>query len=306
MAARSISTASLSFGLVTIPIKLYTTKRRESQVSFHWLHAKCGSRVNMQWYCAKDDEVVERKDLVRGFEVSKGKHVAVENEELDATREEKRDDIGIIEFVPVDTINPLYYDHGYYLAPDRHGDKAYAILSRALERSERVAIGRYAARGDEHVVAIQAQDGALIMFQLKFADEIRSIDDIPIPSTRVAEKELDLADQLIRHHAADAFDPGQYKDEVKLRKLKLIEDKLEAGAVSEEPAAKGKGKGKGAEDGEVVDLMAALKASLGAVGGRAANSNRGRKPAARATVPRHRTTRKAAKRTSAAKRATRR
>jgi len=262
MAARSISKASLSFGLVTIPVKLYSTRRRESQVSFHWLHDKCGNRVQMQWYCPTDDEVVERKDLVRGFEVEKGKHVTVETEELAATKAEKSDEIGIIEFVPVGAINPLYNEHDYYLAPDRGADKAYTILARALARSERVAIGRYAARGEDHVVAICERDGALVMLQLRFADEVRSVDDIPVPSVRVGEQELDLAEKLIEQYAIDDFDPTRFKDEVKLRKLELIEDKVDAGEVKTAAAA-AREEATGQKPA-VIDLMAALKASLGA------------------------------------------
>lgn len=281
MAARSISTASLSFGLVTIPVKLYSTRRRESQVSFHWLHAKCGNRVQMQWYCPTDDEVVERKDLVRGFEVEKGKHVAVDKEELEETKAETSDEIGIIEFVPAGTVNPLYNEHDYYLAPDRGADKAYAILARALARSERVAIARYAARGEDHVVAIQEQDGGLVMLQLRFADEVRPIDDIPVPSSRVSDKELDLAEKLIEQYAVDELDMSRFKDDVKLRKLKLIEDKVEAGEVkTAAAAAREETTGQRAE---VVDLMAALKASLGA---------------AHKTATRHRRTRTAKKKST--------
>jgi DNA end-binding protein Ku len=267
MAARSIATASLSFGLVSIPVKLYSTKRRESQVSFHWLHEKCGNRVQMKWYCPTDDELVERKDLVRGFEVEKGKHVAIEEEELAETREDKRDDIGIIEFVPRGAINPLYHEHDYYLAPDKAADKAYTILARALADSDRVAIGRYAARGEEHVVAIQEQDGGLVMLQLRFADEVRPIDDVPVPSVRVGEQELGLAHKLIEQYAVDDFDPTRFKDAVKLRKLKLIEDKVEKGEVKKAAAA-AREEATGQKPA-VIDLMAALKASLGA-----ANTNR--------------------------------
>jgi DNA end-binding protein Ku len=286
MAARSISTASLSFGLVSIPVKLYSTKRRESQVSFHWLHAKCGNRVQMKWYCPKDDELVERKELVRGFEVEKGKHVAVEDEELKETAEEKRDDIGILEFVPIGAINPLYHEHDYYLAPDRGADKAYGILARALAKAGRVAIGRYAARGDDHVVAIQEQDGGLVMLQLRFADEVRSIDDIPIPSSRVSEQELTLAGKLIEQYAVDELDMTRFKDAVKLRKLKLIEDKVDAGEVREAAAA-AREEATGQKPA-VIDLMAALKASLGATKPAKAAKN-GKAHAARAVNRRRRT-----------------
>jgi DNA end-binding protein Ku len=282
MAARSIATASLSFGLVSIPVKLYSTRRRESQVSFHWLHAACGNRVQMKWYCPKDDELVERSELVRGFEVEKGKHVAVEKEELEATAEDKREEIGIIEFVPLGEVNPLFHEHDYYLAPDRGADKAYAILARALANTERVAIARYAARGDEHVVAIQELDGGLVMLQLRFADEVRPIDDVPVPSVRTADQEVKLAEKLVEEYAVDELDMKQFKDAVKLRKLKLIEDKVEKGQVKA-AAAEARAEATGQKPA-VVDLMAALEASLGA-----ANTNRRRrakpaKPAKRSKV----------------------
>ena len=269
-------------------MKLYSTTVRESRVSFHWLHEKCGTRVKQQYYCPKDEEVLTRDEMVRGYEVSKGRYVPVEEEELAATKAESRDDIGVIEFVPVETINPLFYEHAYYLAPDRHGDRAYAILAKALAKEERVAIGRYAARGDDHVVAIQEHDGALVMLQLKFADEVRSADEIPVPSIKVDNRELGLAEQLIQQNSAAAFDPKHYKDDVRLRKLKLIEGKLEAGMVEEAEADE-----TGAPAGETIDLMAALKASLGATPGtakrrstnghrRAAHRTRRARPAARA------------------------
>jgi DNA end-binding protein Ku len=285
MAPRAIATASLSFGLVTIPVKLYSTARREAKVGFHWLHAACGTRVNMKWYCSKHDKIVERAELVRGYEVSKGRYAPVEEEELAETKEESRDDIGIAEFVPAGTLGPLYYEHGYYLAPDRHGDKAYAILARALEDDGRVAIGRYAARGDLHVVAIQAQDGVLVMLQLRYADEVRAPDEIDVPSARVSERELDLAEQLIRQHASDAFDPTKYKDEVRLRKLRLIEGKVKAGEVEVEAEAERPGKGKAAE---AVDLMAALEASLAGAGRARGHAAPTARKAPRASRP-HRT-----------------
>ena len=260
MAPRSISTASLSFGLVTIPVKMYSTTSRESKVSFHWLHEKCGTRVRMQWFCPKDEEVVTRAEMVRGYEVSKGRYVPIEEEELAETKAESRDDIGVIEFVPADTINPLFYEHAYYLAPDRHGDRAYAILARALGEAGRVAIGRYAARGDEHVVAIMEQDGGLVMLQLRFADEVRSIDEIPLPSVRIDQRELALAQQLLEQNASAAFDAKKYKDEVRLKKLALIEGKVGEGIIAEEePATAAKG-------GAPIDLMAALEASLTGAG----------------------------------------
>jgi DNA end-binding protein Ku len=266
MVARAIATGSLSFGLVNVPVKLYSTGRSSSgdggggSVRFHWLHASCGTRVKQQYYCPKHEKPVERSELVRGYEVSKGKYVPVSAEELEATKVDKRESIDILSFVPIETVDPLYLEHAYYLAPDKGGAKGYAVLVAAMERSHRVAIGKYAARGTEHVVSVRPDGDVLVMHQLRYADEVRSPDEIPVPKQKVSDKELALAEKLIEQTSEARFDPEAFEDEVKTKKKALIAKKSAAGEVTvDEEAARGKGKG----EGKVVDLMEALKASLG-------------------------------------------
>jgi DNA end-binding protein Ku len=277
MVARAISTGSLSFGLVNVPVKLYSTGRSASgdgggSVRFHWLHEACGTRVKQQYYCPKHEKAVERSELVRGYEVGKGKYVPVSAEELEATKVDKRESIDILSFVPIETVDPLYLEHAYYLAPDKGGAKGYAVLASAMQRSNRVAIGKYAARGTEHVVSVRADGDVLVMHQLRYADEVRSPDEIPVTKQKLSDKELALAEKLIEQTSEARFDPESFEDEVKTKKKALIARKSAAGEVAvDEEAARAKGKG----EAKVVDLMEALKASLG---GSAAGRNGNKRP----------------------------
>jgi DNA end-binding protein Ku len=268
MAARSISTGSLSFGLVNVPIKMYSTSVSRSDggdggaVRFHWLHESCGTRVKQQYYCPKHEKAVGRDELVRGYETSKGKYVKVSAEELEATKIDKRESIDILSFVPVDAVEVLFLEHAYYLAPDKGGAKGYAVLTEAMKRSGLVAIGKYAARGTEHVVSIRADGHVLLMHQLRYADEVRSPDEIPVDKQKVSDKELSLAEKLIEQTTEKTFDAASFEDEAKSRKKALIARKSAAGDVAtDEEAARG-GDGHGRGGGKVIDLMDALKASL--------------------------------------------
>jgi DNA end-binding protein Ku len=268
MAARSISTGSLSFGLVNVPIKMYSTTVTRSDggdggaVRFHWLHEACGTRVKQQYYCPKHEKAVGRDELVRGYETSKGKYVKVTEEELEATKIEKRESIDILAFVPAEAVDVLYLEHAYFLAPDRGGGKGYAVLTEAMRRSGRIAIGKYAARGTEHVVSVRADGHVLLMHQLRYADEVRSPGEIPVEKQKVSDKELALAEKLIEQTAEAHFDAAAFEDESKSRKKALIARKSAAGEVAtdEEAARAGDGHRHG---GKVIDLMDALKASLG-------------------------------------------
>jgi len=259
MSARAISSGSLSFGLVNVPVKLYATTNASARVSFHWLHEACGSRVRTQYYCPKDDKAVGHDELVRGYEISKGHYVPVHEEELASVKAASRDSIDILEFVPTDTVDVLYLDHSYYLAPDKRGAKAYAVLVEAMRRSGRIAVARYAARGKEHVVTVRVDGEVLVMHQLRFADEVRAPDELPVEHESVSQRELALALQLIEQTSADAFEPSAHTDEVRARTKQLLARKRAAGevAVEEPEAATRAGAG-----GKVIDLMEALKASL--------------------------------------------
>jgi len=257
MAAHSVGTATISFGLVSIPVKLYSATQASSAVSFNLLHKKCSSRLKQQYTCPVDNEVVERSDMVKGYEVSKGQYVTFTPEELKALDEQATEAIEISEFVPAAQVDPVYYDRAYYLSPDRGGDKAYQLLSEVMRRAHKVALARYAARGKQYLVMLRPgpENGALVMQQLLYADEVRPQSEVPLPSTReVKEGEIALAEQLVDKVSSDSFHPENYRDDVKDRVLAQIQQKSEGHAISAPAAPVAKA--------QVIDLMEALKRSL--------------------------------------------
>ncbi len=276
MAAHSVGTATISFGLVSIPVKLYSATQASSAVSFNLLHKKCSSRLKQQYTCPVDNEIVERSDMVKGYEVSKGQYVTFTPEELKALDEQASEAIEISEFVPASQVDPVYYDRPYYLSPDRGGDKAYQLLSEVMRRSNKVALARYAARGKQYLVMLRPgpENGALVMQQLLYADEVRPASEVPQPTNReVKEGEIALAEQLVDKVSSDSFHPENYRDDVKDRVLAQIQQKSEGHAIAAPavPAAKA----------QVIDLMEALKRSLALDGGKDAGeteATRARKP----------------------------
>jgi DNA end-binding protein Ku len=257
MAARAIGTGSISFGLVAIPVKLYPATQSTAEISFHMLHKECGSRLKQQYLCAREGVVVPRDQMVRGYEFAKDQYVAFTPEELKALEERASHTIDISEFVPVDKIDPVYFDKPYYLAPERGGEKAYHLLEEVMRESGRAALARYAARGKMYLVMIRPGERGLVMQQLLYADEVRPPAEVPMPDTpAVREPELRLAHQLVDQISAQTFEPTKYEDEVKVRMLADIKRKvegqeIETAAPEEAPA-------------QVIDLMEALKASLDA------------------------------------------
>lgn len=235
MAVRSIDKVSISFGLVAIPARIYSTGEPGSDVSFHLVHAACGTRVKQQWYCPKDDEVVERSDLVKGYEVARGKLVTFEADELKALEAVASDSIEIREFVPLDAVDPIYYERHYYVGPDKGGDHAYALLRTAMADSGLVALGSYAARGKQYVVLVRADDHGLVMHQLRYPDEVRGWKAIDLPArAKPKPAELALARKVIEQITHTEADLDDYKDEVSARVRKLIAKKAE-GEVIEVP-----------------------------------------------------------------------
>src|SRR6201997_1827602 len=217
MAARLIGSLTVSFGLVAIPVKLYSATESSRAISFNMLHKACGSRLKQQYLCLKEGVPVERDDIVKGYEFAKDQYVIFTPEELKAMEEVGTHSAEISEFVPLDSVDPVYFDKAYYLAPDKGGAKPYALFTRALRDSKRCALGRWAARGKQYIVMVRAVEDGLVMQQLLYADEVRSIKDIEIPKIEVKEGELKLAQQLIEQQSSDAFDPSAYKDEVRTR-----------------------------------------------------------------------------------------
>src|SRR5688572_8904622 len=269
MAARSIASLTISFGMVSIPVKLYSATEASRAMSFNLLHKACGSRLKQQYLCVKEDVPVAREDMAKGYEFAKDQYVMFTPEELKALEEAGTHSADITEFVPLKSVDPVYFDKAYYLGPDKGGAKPYALLARALKESGRCAVGRWAARGKQYIVMIRPLDAGLVeglvMQQLLYAPEVRSINDIDIPKTEVKPAELKLAQQLIEQQSSDKFDPAAYTDDVRARIEAAIQKKVEGQEITmaEEPE-------KGAQ---VIDLMEALRASLE------------KKPAKQATKP---------------------
>ncbi|HEX7811717.1 MAG TPA: Ku protein, partial [Burkholderiales bacterium] len=215
MAARSLASLTISFGLVAIPVKLFSATQASAGISFNLIHAKCGSRLRQQYICIKEDVVVEREEMVKGYEFAKDQYVTFTAEELKALEEEATGTVEITEFVPDEKIDAIYYDKAYFLAPDKGGAKPYALLSEGMRSTGRCALARWAARGKQYLVQIRPVEDGLIMQQLLYADEVRSIKDIEIQEATVKDAELKLAVQLIEQISEDEFNPKQYEDDVR-------------------------------------------------------------------------------------------
>ncbi len=234
MPARSIGTATISFGLVSVPVSIYSASESKASVSFNMLHKKCGTRLKQQYICPKDNnEVVTRDETVKGYEFAKDQYVVLTAEEL---------------------VDREYMDKVYYLGPDKGGDRAYRLLAAALKETGRAALGQYAARGQQHLVLLRPRNGVLVMEQLHYADEVRPTTEVTIPAGDVKEAELKLAKQLIDQTSNEAFEPAKYKDTVRERVLETIQRKVDGQDITADvtPGA----------DTKMLDLMQALKASL--------------------------------------------
>lgn len=254
MPARAIGTATISFGLVSVPVNLYSSSESKAHVSFNLLHKKCGTRLKQQYICPKDQEVVPRDEMVKGYEFSKDQYVILTPDELKALDEKATETIDIAEFVPLSKVDREYVEKVYYLGPDKGGDRAYRLLAAALGETGRAALGQYAARGQQHLVLLRPRDGVIVMEQLHYADELRPTTEVEIPDGQVKPAELSLAKQLIEQSASDDFQPEKYKDTVRERQLEAIQRKVEGQEITEEaPAERG---------GKIIDLMEALKQSL--------------------------------------------
>lgn len=253
MPPRPIASANISFGLVSVPVSLYSASESSANISFNMLHKACGTRLKQQYICPKEDEVVERDEMTKGYEISKGHYVTFTPEEIKALDEKATNSIDIAEFVPLDAVDRMYLDKVYYLGPDKGGDRAYRLLGEALKVTGRAALGQYSARGKQHLVLVRPLDGVLVMEQLHYQAELRSATDVPHPDTPVKDAELALARQLIEQSATDEFKPENYHDTVRERVLEAIQRKVEGQEITEEAAP---------AETKIIDLMDALKASL--------------------------------------------
>lgn len=254
MAARPIASATISFGLVSVPVKLFSAAESSGTISFNWLHKECGTRLKQQYVCPKDDEVVEKDDMIKGYEFSKGQYVLFTPDEIKALDEKATNSIDVNEFVPLKLVDRVYVDRVYYLGPDKGGERAYKLLGEALKETGRAGLGQYAARGKQNLVLLRPQDGVLVMEQLHYANEVRPPSEVDVPDTTVKPTELALAKQLIEQGSTDEFHPENYHDNVRDRILESIQGKVEGHEITTEPAE--------APEAKVIDLMEALKASL--------------------------------------------
>ncbi len=253
VAARAISSGTISFGLVSIPVKLYTAASSE-QVSFNMLHKKCNTRVKMQYYCPTDNEVVERADTVKGYEHTRGQYVLFSDEELKALEAARDNSIEITEFVPLSTVDLVQVEKSYYLGADKGGDKAYRLLSDAMRGKDRVAVGRWSTRGKEQLVLVRPHQDGLILHQLYHANEVRSFSEIDTGAKLAfSDKERELADKLIEQLSSEAFHPENYHDSYSERVLAAVEQKVQGQEVTVAPEA---------PKAQIIDLFEALKKSL--------------------------------------------
>jgi DNA end-binding protein Ku len=268
---RPIAAATITFGLVSVPVSLYSSAESKASISFNMLHRKCGTRLRQQYICPRDNEVVTRDETVKGYEFSKDQYVVFTPDELKAIEEKATGAIDIVEFVPLTKIDRVYLDRVYYLGPEKGGDRAYRLLAAALEETGLAALGQYAARGQQHLVLLRPWNGVLVMEQLHYADEVRAPTEVPVPSGEVKSLELAMAKQLIEQTTTDQFEPGKYKDTVRERVQEMIDRKVQGQDITAEAAP--------ATGAKIIDLMEALKASLAATSG-GASADGGAKPAA--------------------------
>jgi len=240
---------------VSIPVKLYLAASSEAP-SFNLLHVRCGNRIRQQRFCPACNTVVEREDLIRGYEVSKDQYIQVTDEELKALEGEASEEIEIAEFVPLAKVDPIYFERSYYLGPDRGGEKAYRLLADTMAQVGKVALAKFVLRGKENLVIVRSARNGLVLHTMYFADEVRSFDEIAKgESAKISEAESQLAVRLIEELSTGDFEPDKYEDEYSQRVLDLVDKKAEGQKITlAKPQAR---------RGQVIDLMAALKESLG-------------------------------------------
>lgn len=249
-----MSTGTISFGLVNIPVKVFSASESGGKISFNQLHAEKKTRLKQQMYDPETGEIVPREKIVKGYEYAKDQYVVVDEDELAALELATSRSMDINEFVPLDSVDPLFFETGYYLAPDKGAERAYKLLVAALTEARFAAVAKYVARGKQQLVVFRPLKNAIVMQQLRYGDEVKDLSEIPIPDANVTEGELNLAKQFITAMAKQTFDIKQYKDDYREKLRDLLDKKVKGEAVDLTPAPQPQAK--------VVDLMEALKASL--------------------------------------------
>lgn len=253
MAARSIWNGTISFGMVSIPVRL-TTATSEKDISFHMIHEECGSRIKLLRWCPKHERAVERDEIVKGFEYAKGHHVIMDPTDFDKLPLGTKHTIEVMQFVEQEQIDPIYYDKTYYLEPEEAGKKPYALFIKALKKKGVTAIAQIAIREKESLCALRVMDGQLVMETLFYPDEIRESPETKT-DMEVGDKELKMAESLI-DMLHEKFNPEAYKDHYREALQQVIDAKLAGGEVKAVPEV---------EETQVIDLMDALRASVEAV-----------------------------------------
>ena len=260
MAARATGSGTISFGLVSIPVRFYVATHSE-QVSFNMLHRECGTRIRQQLVCPHCERPIERNEIVKGFQFATDQFVTFSDEELRGLEAEANRSIDIHEFVPLANVDPLYFDGAHYLGPDRGAEKAYHLLVEAMRDSGKGALAKYTSHGKEHLGLIRPHDGGLVLHAMHYADEVRSLADIDLGGQpKVRATEVDLALKLVAQLSVDAFRPEQYQDEYRDRVQHAVQTKVEGKEVTAAAPAPAKA--------QVIDLMDALKRSLAREGTR--------------------------------------
>jgi DNA end-binding protein Ku len=255
MPARSIASATISFGLVSIPTKLYTTNETSGDIHFNMLHDADGARLKQQYICMQCNEIVDRDHTVKGYEHAKGQYVVLSTDEIKALDAVATQTIALEEFVPAEAVDPLFVEKSYYVGPDKGGERAYKLIRDAMLETGLVGIASYSARGKQYIVSVRPFHEGLILHQLRYAQEVKPWAEVPVPDLpEIKPAELGLAKQIIQQIAHETFDPEKYKDEVQARMRELIDKKVEGQEITVAPEAPA---------GKVIDLMEALKASLG-------------------------------------------
>jgi|SRR5215210_131226 len=280
--ARSIWKGSITFGLVNIPVGLYSAEKREETVSFHLLDRRNMSRVKYKRVNEETGREVPWEETVRGYEIEGGKHVVLSDEDLQRASPEKTQTVDILDFVDLEDINPVFFDKPYYLAPDKKGAKSYALLRETLRRTKKVGIGKVVIRTKEYLAAVIVQEDVIVLNILRFAHELRDTSELDLPRGKegVSERELDMAERLVEGMVSE-WDPEKYRDDYYKDLKKLIKERVEAGQLEESPEAPPAPKPE--RGGQVVDLMALLKRSVEEGGTRKpAAKKTARKPAKKA------------------------
>ncbi len=251
---RALASATISFGLVSIPVKLFSSAESSHTIRFNQIHEKDGSRLKQQLISARTGEIVPKEEIVKGYEFAKNQYVLFTPEELKAIEQETTHLIDITEFVPAEQVGRMYLQKVYFLGPDKGGARAYRLLAAALRKTGRAALAKYAARGKQYLVMVRPMEDGLAMEQLHYADELRQFSEVPVDDVEIKIDELKLAEQLIEQAASDKFYPESYKDEVRERVMELIQRKVDGEDITAAPTEEAEHK--------IIDLMAALKASI--------------------------------------------